>query len=466
MNIDNIPQELKQTALWCLWKRDEKRGKIPCNPKTGGYAKSNDRTTFADFQSTYDVYQKGGYNGLGIGIFNGIGAIDIDHCIEDGVFSDMATDIINQMGSYTEISPSGSGVRIIFTISDSFVYDKQLYYINNQKQGLEVYVSGATRKFVTITGNKINDSAIVDGTQKLEGVLKMYMQKNNTQEQATTNDLLSVGLEKDSKLKSYWNGNRIHDSESEDDAGLMAKLLYWCNNDVDKAIQAFKSSPYAEQKDAPHKKKLARPDYLQRVAKAVMPERTAAQDNEKWQGEPINHKQEKHKNGLNIISAPDLQKADLPPTQYLIDGFLPVGTSILAAAPKSGKSWFVLLMGLKIAAGEMFLQWQTRQAGVLYLSFEDTLVRLKDRMNKLLNGCPAPLWFNFSTERITLEDGLLELIEEHINKHPETKLIIIDTFQKIRGQSNRGERWYDHDYREAVLGLMLQNLWRCLSLPY
>lgn len=70
-------------------------------------------------------------------------------------------------------------------------------------------------------------------------------------------------------------------------------------------------------------------------------------------------------------------------------------------------------------------------------------------MNKLLNGIPAPPWFYFSTDIVTLEEGLLELLDEHIQKHPETKLIIIDTFQKIRGQGLRGERWYDHDYREA-----------------
>lgn len=393
---------------------------------------------------------------MGIGIFHGIGAIDIDHCVVDGKYSDMASDIIDRMGSYTEISPSGNGIRIIFTV-DNFQYNKELYYINNQKKGLEIYIAGATSKFVTITGNAINNNSIVDGTAKLQEVLDMYMQRNIPETKAAVepavsvsqaDDFLQIGIDKDKNLKAYWNGARPHGDESEDDAGLMAKLMYWCNNDPNEAIKAFRSSPYASQKDDEHKKKLDRPDYLPNLTAATRADRTALQDNEKWRKAHANDqgsKENKTSRGLNIISAPDLQKADLPPTKYLVDRILPEGTSILAAAPKSGKSWFVLLLGLKIAAGEMFLQWQTQQ----YLSFEDTLKRLQGRMNRLLDNSPAPPWFYFSTEIINLEDGLMELIDEHLKQHPETKLVIIDTFQKIRGQGLRGERWYDHDYREA-----------------
>lgn len=453
-NFDNIPEVLKQNALWCVWKRSE-RGKVPFDPATGFHAKSNDPSTFSDFQTAYNACQSGGYDGLGVGIFNSIGAIDIDHCITDGKLSGMAEDIIQQMGSYTEISPSGEGIRIIFMIED-FSFDKGRYYINNQKKGLEVYIAGATQKFVTITGNKFNDSPVVDGTSTLPMVLDKYMQRDSVQTghsqlNATapvdTESRLEIGLEKDKKLKAYWDGARPHRNESEDDMGFMVKLMYWCNNDADSAIKAFRSSPYASQKDEIHKKKLERLDYFPNLAKAARADTTAAQNHEQ-RGRCPQAKHEGHQ-GLNVISAQELQKANLPPTKYLVEDFLPEGTSLLAAAPKSGKSWFVLLLALKIAAGEPFLQRQTTQVGVLYLSFEDTIKRLQGRINHLLSNAPAPPWFYISTEQITLEDGLLGLIEEHIKQHPETKLVIIDTFQKIRGPIQRGERWYDHDYREA-----------------
>lgn len=98
-------------------------------------------------------------------------------------------------------------------------------------------------------------------------------------------DFLQIGLEKDKKLKAYWNGARPHGNESEDDAGFMAKLLYWCNNDIDRAIQAFCDSPYASQKDEKHQAKIKRSDYLPNLAKNMRPDRTAAQDNERWKSE-------------------------------------------------------------------------------------------------------------------------------------------------------------------------------------
>lgn len=456
MNYNNVPEILKQRGLWCVWRRGE-QGKIPFDPNTGYHAKSNDPSTFSGFQTAYNACQSGGYAGLGIGISDNIGAIDIDHCITDGRLSDMAEDIIRQMGSYTETSPSGEGIRIIFMI-EGFSYDKERYYINNHKKGLEIYIAGATKKFVTITGNKLNDNPVVDGTSKLPIVLEKYMRRDTVQTGSAqptataptnTENYLQIGLGKDKKLKEYWNGARPHENESEDDAGLMAKLMYWCNNNADSAIKAFRSSPYASQKDEKHQKKIERPDYLPNLAKAMKADRTAAQEHEQWEREHCRQAKRNVSKGLSIISAQELQKADLPPTKYLVEDFLPEGTSLLAAAPKSGKSWFVLLLGLKIAAGEMFLQCRTNQVGVLYLSFEDTKKRLQGRINQLLSNAPAPPWFYISTERITLEDGLLGLIEEHIKQHPETKLIIIDTFQKIRGQIQHGERWYDHDYREA-----------------
>ncbi|MDD4494143.1 MAG: AAA family ATPase [Eubacteriales bacterium] len=462
-NIANIPQNLKSDGHFCVWKHEKgnngRMTKVPYNPKTGGYAQANNIDTFSDFHTAYAAFTKGGYDGLGVGIFNGIGAIDIDDCIVDGAFSDMATDIIGRLGSYTELSPSGKGIHIIFTVSDGFVYDKESYYINKHKLGLEVYVSGATSKYLTITGNTINENPIVDGTSKLAEVLDIYMQRNNRQGQSPfvqpstylADHFLEIGLEKDEKLKSYWNGSRPLTSESDNDAGLMSKLLYWCNNNADEAIKAFLSSPYASQKDVYHKKKLDRPDYLPNLVAAVMRDRTAAQDNEKWQRKHSKRQEpeDKPRQGLNTISAPDLQKANLPPTEYLVDDFLPMGASILGSPPKSGKSWFVLLLGLRIASGGVFLRWQTKQAGVLYLSYEDCLSRLKERMNKLLDNSPAPSCFRFSTEIVTLEGGLLEHLDEYLKTYPETKLIIIDTFQKIRGQAKHGERWYEHDYREA-----------------
>lgn len=154
------------------------------------------------------------------------------------------------------------------------------------------------------------------------------------------------------------------------------------------------------------------------------------------------------KERLSIISAVDLQAANLPPTAFLVDKILPAGTSILSAASKIGKSWMVLDMALCIASGEPFMGYQTKKCGVLYLALEDSQARLQSRMNKILAGRKAPAGFDFATEACSLDEGLLKLLGNYFDTHSNAKLVIIDTLQKIRGKALPREDAYAQDYRE------------------
>lgn len=154
------------------------------------------------------------------------------------------------------------------------------------------------------------------------------------------------------------------------------------------------------------------------------------------------------KPGIAVTSATDLQQANLLPTVFLITGILPEGTSIISAASKIGKSWMVLDMGLSIASGNPFMGHDAVKCGVLYLALEDSLSRLQDRMNKILAGGTAPAGFFFATEVPTLDNGLLDALDSHLKQYPDTKLIIIDTLQKIRGRALPRESSYEQDYRE------------------
>ncbi|MBD5130474.1 MAG: AAA family ATPase [Ruminococcaceae bacterium] len=164
--------------------------------------------------------------------------------------------------------------------------------------------------------------------------------------------------------------------------------------------------------------------------------------------EPTEAEENSQVQPLQIMPAPVLQTADLPPVKFLIEGILPDGTSLLTAASKIGKSWMVLDLGLCQAAGKPFMGHQTNQCGVLYLALEDSLHRLQNRMNKILKGKPAPEQFYFATEAPKLDNGLLDTLDDHLKKNPDTRLIIIDTLQKIRGQALPREAAYAQDYRE------------------
>lgn len=276
MNFDNIPQELKVNGLWCLWRRVENKGKVPYDAETGSFAKSNDKSTFHPFnialskiQDYYGFDEKNRMTGgMGLGIFNGFSAIDIDNCLdpETGDMTDEAEDIIEYCSSYTEVSPSGNGIRIILK-TDTRI-DKKEYYINNSNKGIEIYISDNTNKFVTITGNVIGNKEIrkVD----LQYVLDEYMRKKTAKTKARSYGKIDKRLEKalekksDKKLIKLWNAVApgSGSDESETDLALCNKIAFYVGGDADKINEAFISSPYFQSKDELHKDKwLEREDY-------------------------------------------------------------------------------------------------------------------------------------------------------------------------------------------------------------
>ena len=251
--LKDIPYELKLNGLWCGWKLTDK-GKEPFNLATGKHAKSNDETTFSTYATLLNnihkfwSFDENGkqIGGIGLGIFRGYCAIDIDHCVnEDGVLSDMAKDIISFCDSYTEYSPSKTGIRIIFKTNVRI--DKTQYYINNHNNGLEIYISNNTNKFVSITGNKISGDAIKE--VDIMYILDKYMKKSNFN--------FDKILKKDDKLMQLWNkiAPGSHADESETDLALCCKLAYYCHNDPIEVRRYFEMSPYYKSKDAEHKKK-------------------------------------------------------------------------------------------------------------------------------------------------------------------------------------------------------------------
>lgn len=282
LSLKNIPQDLKMNGLWCCWKFvpkldyatkqpviNKKTGevemsKMPFNVLTKKGAKSNDSSTFVSYPvmlqylNEYLNVDENGVQrgGVGLGVFNGFSAIDIDHCVDsNGTLSSMAKDIVDYCQSYTEYSPSKTGIRIIFKTKKKI--DKSRYYINNSSIGLEIYISENTNKFVTITGNRLNDTLSDVNNVDVQWILDKYMVRDSK-----FFDLNEI-LKKDAKLRSLWYSNApgSHSDESNRDQALCCKLAYYCKGDATKIAQLFVQSPYYQSKDDAHKAKWAREDY-------------------------------------------------------------------------------------------------------------------------------------------------------------------------------------------------------------
>ena len=133
---------------------------------------------------------------------------------------------------------------------------------------------------------------------------------------------------------------------------------------------------------------------------------------------------------LITIDAEKLLDLPLKKPEFLVDGLLPRGLTVLAGASKSGKSWLVLLLALCLTKGVSFWDMPTQRCGVLYISLEDTLSRLQSRVYKLTDDADPGLRFCVSCGKIGA--GLEEELNYDLQEHPETGLVIIDTLQLIR----------------------------------
>lgn len=133
---------------------------------------------------------------------------------------------------------------------------------------------------------------------------------------------------------------------------------------------------------------------------------------------------------LSARTAQELLEEPITEADWVIEDLLPVGAHILAGAPKIGKSWMVLAIGLAVSMGQPFWDYTVCQGAVLYLCLEDTYARVKKRLWKLTDE--ANDRFYLANSAATIKDGLAAQIDYFVITHPDLKLVFIDTFQKVR----------------------------------
>lgn len=152
---------------------------------------------------------------------------------------------------------------------------------------------------------------------------------------------------------------------------------------------------------------------------------------------------------LQTIDAETLLATPLKPVPFIVDGLIPCGLHILAGSPKIGKSWLVLSLCLKVAVGETVWERTVNRCGVLYLCLEDTFNRIQNRLFEITDTAPANLHFAVMADQIGA--GLQQQIESFLKQEPGTRLIVIDTLQRIRGMDVSSNA-YANDYRD-ICGL-------------
>ena len=153
-------------------------------------------------------------------------------------------------------------------------------------------------------------------------------------------------------------------------------------------------------------------------------------------------------NYLKTVSMPELYDTVYPSRPPVIDGLLYPGTYILAGAPKLGKSFLMAQLAYHVSAGLPLWSYNVHKGSVLYLALEDDYGRLQKRLYQMF-GVETSVNLYLGTEAHILGMGLTDQLDGFVKEHPDTKLIIVDTLQKIRGDVN-DKYSYSTDYQDIV----------------
>jgi len=167
------------------------------------------------------------------------------------------------------------------------------------------------------------------------------------------------------------------------------------------------------------------------------------------------HSENGRKYGYN---AKEISIMDIPESRWIVRNYIPEGLTLVAGAPKIGKSWFTLGLALATAypqnAGVFLGSLPIENSGdVLYLALEDSLRRIKSRLFILCKDNNFPEGLEFWTFIPTLSQGGIAKLESWVQSKAHPRLIVIDVLEKIRDHANaKFKTAYTEDYED--LGLL------------
>ena len=252
----NFPPELLQRQQWVCWRSETRNGrptKVPYSPVSGRHALSTVAATWGSFEQAAAVATAGNLLGIGY-VFSADDpycGVDFDHCVNptEGDIEPWARDWVDRLKSYTELSPSGSGLHV-------FVRG-QLAGSGRKKGGIEIYDRG---RFFTVTGRALaGTSRNVEqpGTEleqlyqslasKASGVLKDRLELRRSVGPELPDSTVIESIVSSSRrtlFQQLWAGNwqARFGSQSEADLALTGLLAEFVGNNPIQIDRLFRKS--------------------------------------------------------------------------------------------------------------------------------------------------------------------------------------------------------------------------------
>jgi hypothetical protein len=495
--FSQIPQELKDRPQWICWKkvmRDGKEVKIPVNPRTGGQAAVDKPATYASYDMAIAAANKNGNAGIGFVFTVGdpyVG-VDLDFCIEDGVVHSQATEVLKLFNSYAEKSQSGRGLHI-------FIKGK-LPPGGRRKGKLEMYDSG---RFFVMTGAHLDGTptSIENRQTELEGFhARVFGKPQDHPKPAAPSPSLTMadseivgkarsaknGVKFDQLYRGDWQGASFP-SQSEADLAFCSMVAFY-TQDPEEIDRIYRASGLYRQKwdsrrgDSTYGAKCI-DKALAGVTETYTPPRSAPGADRTKSETPKPHQAEKPREApqqppqakptppaIRLVTGSELQSLEFKEPSWIIPRILPEGLCLLSARPKKGKTWLAFGVSVARASGGYALgkeELRITPGKVLYLALEDKLRRAKKRLEIILGGAPFPDDLITVESWPRLDKGGLEALQVFLKEHDDCKLVVVDSFAKIKPPRPKNIDPYEFD---MAVGGALQSLAQdhqiCLLLIY
>ena len=464
-----LPAYLRSAHSWLCFKfqtkpnRDRAK-KVPYDPETGQTASYKDPATWGTLEEAIAGCARFHADGVGYAFmfWDNMVGLDLDNCRNPatGKIDQWAREIIREANSYSEVTPSGTGVRIFI--------DGRWRHPEHRTEGLGAAGKGSleiySEWFFAITGDHLRGTP-----RKIERRSDVISQLHTRffppsrpsgapsirSAAAVTNDDAALiekarNAENGDKFQRLWEGDweGDYESQSEADIALCGLLAFWTDCDAERMDRLFRRSGLRRPKwDEKH---FANGEtYGEHTIETAIGNSTATYGGDSGKASPPIH------GGASVCIA-DVQSH---PVEWLWRGWIPRGkVTLVEGDPGLGKSLLTLYLAARITKGLPMPDGSHCERGsVVIVNAEDGLEdTVKPRLEVAGADIPRCHWLNFS-----LEDGQQTLIipgqmDALKKKIEESKAVLVIIDPLVAYLEQRVNSWNDQHIRRAMAALSSQ----------
>lgn len=271
-NLNRIPEEMRKVPQWVLWRYEPgPKGKPTKVPYTvgGEKASSTNPRTWSTFDAALATYRNGAFDGIGfVLVGDGLVAWDLDNAIdpETGEIKPWAAELVDKLKSYTEVTPSGAGLRVLLR--------GKLPVAGRKRGDVEVYQD---KRYITVTGRHLPSTPETIEDRQAE-CMAVFEEQFGGRQAAPSPQRTAGPVDLDdfeiiakahraangALFARLWAGDTSgYTSHSEADQALCNLLAFWTGRDPDRIDRLFRQSGL-------YREKWEREDYRrQTIEKAI-----------------------------------------------------------------------------------------------------------------------------------------------------------------------------------------------------